>query len=484
VYSPDAFRYDTRTGKKTILTNDNPGNSFEYLIHKNVARVAVGTAKNEVFVRVRDDERSPWREVARWNAQSAEVPMIPIRFDEDGTLFVASNDGRDTMAIYKWDWPNNKLGERIAAHGRYDLQGGLIFDDAKKRLVGLFANMDRPQTVWFDPEWAQLQATVDRAIPNRINTLTREGGDRILVTSFSDRDPATWYLYDPKSKRLEELVSAFPWLRNAALSEAKFIQFDARDGLRIPAYLTLPQGKPAKDLPLVVNIHGGPFVRGEAYGYDRESQFLASRGYAVLQIDFRGSEGYGKKHATSGWKQWGQTMQTDITDGAMHLVKEGIVDKNRMCLMGGSYGGYATMQGLVNEPDLWKCGINIVGVTDLVELQTEMTSDVNRFYEDAEQFYNTKIGNRKDPKEREMLERFSPVRHAEKIKAPVLIAHGLGDERVPISHANQMRAALRKHGKEPEWVVYNDEGHGFLKEANNFDFYSRVEKFLAKHIGK
>ena len=222
------------------------------------------------------------------------------------------------------------------------------------------------------------------------------------------------------------------------MSERKFVRYPARDGLLIPAWLTIPKGSSGKNLPLVVNIHGGPFVRGHGYGFDADAQFLASRGYAVLQPEFRGSPGYGQRLFSAGLKQWGLAMQDDISDGVAWLARDGIADKGRVCLMGGSYGGYATLWGLIKEPDAYRCGVASVAVTD--------------------------------------------IHQAEKLKAPVLLAFGGSDQRVPIKHGNEFRSALDKHGKTYEWVVYSDEGHGFNKDENSFDFYRRVDAFLKKHL--
>jgi dipeptidyl aminopeptidase/acylaminoacyl peptidase len=255
--------------------------------------------------------------------------------------------------------------------------------------------------------------------------------------------------------------------------------------MEIPAWVTVPKGG-GKNLPLVVNIHGGPW--GRAYGWDTgwgrwpEAQFLASRGYVVLEPEPRGSLGFGRKHYTSSFKQWGRTMQDDLTDGALHLVREGLVDKERMCLHGGSYGGYATLQGLVKDPDLWKCGSALVAVTDLGLMQDIVYSDTAMETEFYEEDFPYMVGD--NDKDRALFDEVSPARNAAKIKAKLLLTMGSNDVRVPLAHGDAMRSAMEKAGKPIEYVVYVGEGHGYNKDENVFDQYRRLEKLLAETIGR
>ena len=482
--SRDAYRLNTKTGRKTILTFENPGYARSYIFDKEgIPRAAVGgdAGGQMQFYYTRDKADDKWTEVFRRNAVLGEPGWSPIAFDYDGTLYVSQNFNSDTTGLYKFDWATKKRGEKLAAHPRYDIRGGLVFDRVTRSLAGIRAQLDKPQTVWLDAKWTSWQTAIDGALPGTVNILSRSDGKRVLITSYSDRTPSSWYLFEPTTGKLERIASSRPWIEPAKMAAQRFLRFKARDGMEIPAYVTTPANGEGKNLPLVVLIHGGPNVRGETWGWQSQAQFLASRGYVVLQIDFRGSTGYGWKHYRAGWKQWGLSMQDDITDGALHLVSEGIVDKNRMCLMGGSYGGYATLQGLVREPELFKCGINMVGVSDLILMHDVTWSDFAGS-EGAMAGLRTRMG---DPeKDREQLIKTSPARNAEKIKAPVMIVHGAEDRRVPIIHATTMREALQKAGNEPEWIVYDDEAHGLGLEANKYDLYARVEKFLAKHIGK
>jgi dipeptidyl aminopeptidase/acylaminoacyl peptidase len=259
----------------------------------------------------------------------------------------------------------------------------------------------------------------------------------------------------------------------------KPIRYKARDGLEIPAFLTLPLGRDAKNLPLIMLVHGGPNVRGTHWQWNPEAAYLAALGYAVLEPDYRGSTGWGMKIFHAGWKQWGRSMQDDLNDGMDDLVRQGIVDARRACIMGASYGGYAVMEGLARDPDRWRCGVNYVGVTDILMMNDVTWSD----FADSDYLkygFKELVG---DPdKDAAMLKAVSPLQHASSIKAPVLMTYGGLDRRVPVVHGERMRDALEKQGTTVDWTVYPREGHGFLLESNRFDFYTRVAAFLAKYL--
>jgi len=481
----DVYRVDTRTGRRSLVTFDSPGNVLAWVPDRNgVPRAAMVDEDNgELSVHYRDGDKAPWKRLVRFHQfRNEAAAFVPVTFDYDGSLIVASRAGGDKAALYKYDIAANKLGERLVGHEDYDVEGGLIFDPRKKALVGISVNAERRQTVWFDQQWASWQKMIDQALPGAVNVLSRPvDSPLVLVTSYSDRQPGEWYLFDPAKPSLERAVAAMPWIDPKRMAERKFIRYKARDGLEIPAYLTVPQGSSGKNLPLIVDVHGGPYVRGHSWGYSAEAQYFASLGYAVLQPDFRGSVGYGWKHFTAGWKQWGLSMQDDLNDGVAHLVKEGTVDPARVCIYGASYGGYAAMIGLARDPQLWRCGINMVGVTDLDLLQTATWSDTNADWRASTQvFYDLLIGNRNS--ERERFEKTSPVRQAANIKRPVFMAYGGQDRRVPIEHGERMRNALKQAGVTHEYVVYDKEGHGFMLEQNRFDLYRRIEKFLGEQL--
>jgi dipeptidyl aminopeptidase/acylaminoacyl peptidase len=479
---PDVVRVDTRTGRRTLLTDRKPGNAINWIADRAVAvRAAITTEdenrRNSLHWRASAD--APWVLQASWPTFSNEV-ITPVGFEPDGTLLVlATHQGR--MALWRWDPAKKQLAERLIAHKDYDLTPGSVqWDAATGELQGIQIEAEKPMQVWLDDKLEAVQSAIDKALPSTLNRLTRLSSQgRFLITSRSDRQAARWHLYDPAKRTLEEVAAAAPWLKPEQFSEPRFVRYKARDGRSIPAYLTLPQRRGEGRLPLVVLVHGGPYVRGETWGFDAEAQFLASRGYAVLQADFRGSLGYGHEHYAAGKRQWGLAMQDDLNDGALWAVAEGIADRDRLAIAGASYGGYAVMMGLARDPDFWRCGVNWVGVTDL-ELLTQATWSDTAQWDGAEHFFDVHLGDVKADSER--FKQTSPLEQVGRIKRPVLMVYGARDVRVPIEHATRMEAALKARNVPSELVVYNDEGHGFLRRANRVDFYERMERFLAQHL--
>lgn len=492
--SSDVYRYDTKTGTAKLLTFDSPGNVTRWVVDRNlVPRIAVRMEERTdpskprlSTIWHRAGEGKPWEQIG--TASSSDIPggITPLAFDFDNqTLYVSSNVGQDKRAIYKYDIAGRKLGEKLVGHPLIDLQGGLIFSRKKQSLVGIRFSADQRETAWFDADLGKLQAAMDRTFPGAVNTIdyAPESERYTLIHSQSDTNPGEYYLYDSESRKLQLVARSRSWIQPELMAKRRFIKYKARDGLEIPAWITIPQGSEGKKLPLVVHVHGGPHVRayhGVAWGRWPDAQFLASRGYVVLEPEPRGSTGFGRRHYELSMKQWGLTMQDDITDGALHLVNEGLVDKSRMCLMGGSYGGYATLQGLVKDPDLWRCGVASVAVSDLELLQTVQWSDTARLSDYLETDFKRRVGD-KDV-DREQFQKTSPARHADKIKGDLMLVMGGQDVRVPIIHGTTMRDAMQRAGKPLEYVVYNDEAHGFNKHENVVDFYTRVEKFLEKNL--
>ena len=492
--SSDVYRLDTKTAKMTLLTFDSPGKVNGWVLDRNlVPRVAVRLedrkdkeSRRNFTLWHRNDANSPYEKFFESEADDSSENISPLAFDFDNkTLYVSSNVGRDKSAIYKYDVAQKKLGELVFEHPLIDISGGLLFSRSAKKLVGISYSAEKSMVKWFDPDWAGIQSQIDATFPGTINALTGGGDDfagNILIYAYSDVDPGTYHLFDREKKSVESIIKTREWLNPAIMSERKFITYKARDGMVIPAWVTIPKGSTGKNLPLVLNIHGGPRVRsyfGSQWGRP-EAQFLASRGYVVLEPEPRGSTGFGRKHDTSGFKQWGLTMQDDLTDGALHLVKEGIVDKNRMCLFGGSYGGYATLQGMVKEPDLFKCGVAVVAVSDLFLLQNVSWSDTAQLSDYLETDFKRWVGD--SVKTKEQFQLTSPALNAGKVKGPIMIAMGSDDVRVPLIHGTRMRDALEAAGKKFEYVVYTGEAHGFNKDVNVFDYWNRVQKFLGENL--
>jgi dipeptidyl aminopeptidase/acylaminoacyl peptidase len=301
--------------------------------------------------------------------------------------------------------------------------------------------------------------------------------DNVLVTSTSDRSPAVYRLFRASKNALEPIAASRPWIKSQDMAATDMVRIAARDGLDIPVYVTRPNGQKAP-APTVVLVHGGPWVRGGEWSWRADAQFLASRGYVVVEPEFRGSTGYGFKLYKAGWKQWGLAMQDDVADAAQWAIKQGYADPKRVGIAGASYGGYATLMGLVRNPELFRCGVNWVGVTDIDLMYSITWSD---FSESWKRYgMPTLIGDRE--KDSAQLAATSPIKQAEKIAQPLFMAYGSIDRRVPIDHGTQMRDALRKTNSKVEWKVYSEEGHGWLLPANNIDFWTRVEEFLDKNL--
>lgn len=480
----DVYRLNTRTGAKQLLTFDAPGGVGTWVLDRNgVPRAAVQVEKAELArLWIRPTATGPWKMVHEANLKLGDG-ITPLAFDWAGVLYVSARaPGEDKAAIFTLNLATGALGDLVAANPQYDVTEGLIFDAILKKLVGVAINGDRPSYVWLDEQWSRWNATLNATLPGRFNWLSRTTDTTsLLVRSASDKVAAEYFLFDPVNRKLEEVGATSPWLKAERMGEREFRRYESRDGISIPAYVTYPPKVERKMLPLVVDVHGGPWVRGDTWRFDDNAQFLASRGYAVLQPNFRGTTGNGWHHYRTSWKQWGKSMQDDVTDGVKHLISKGIVDPNRVCIMGASYGGYAALMGLVREPAMFKCGINYVGVTDPQLLLTVSWSDISNS-DFTKHRLAEMIG---DPdKDKELVERASPLKRAAEIKAPVLMAYGGEDYRVPLVHGERMRDALLANKVPVEWVVYREEGHGWLKEENRFDFARRVEAFLARHIGK
>jgi len=485
----DVYRLNTTSGRSELLTFDNPGETQAWVLDWNdqpLIAVSPDPNTSESVTWYRPDVKSKWEMLWKNSPDDAQDSMDAVAFDPDGkTLIVASNVGRDKYALYRYDLATRKLGELMFEHPLIDVRGGLIWNRAEKKLLGIGYNAEEYKVKWLDPKFATFQTQVDTALKGTNNVLSFNSlsdASRILIKASSATNPGGYYLYDA-SRGLEELPASRPWINKDHISPRTFMPYSARDGLKIPAWVTIPKGTDGKNLPLIVNIHGGPNARsygGDPWGRYSEAPFFANRGYVVLEPEPRASTGFGRKHLSAGYKQWGQAMQDDITDGVLFLIKQGIVDKDRVCLYGGSYGGYATLQGLIKEPAMFRCGLPWIAVTDLVQLQTETTSDSNNSRYNMTVFYDRTIGSLKT--ERAMLEKYSPVNNADKIKAPVLLVMGELDVRVPLKHGTAMRAAMDRAGVRNELVVLKGEAHGFNKQQNIVDFFTRAEKFFAENL--
>lgn len=471
------YRVDTVTARRREIDFNVPGLARDFVVDAtNLLRVVVTSndEQSKEIVWYRDAENLPWRKLIEQPTFGQRFSVLG--FDGDGkTMYVtaATNEGRD--GIYQYDFAGNKPGALIASDKTVSVNDGLVFAPDTRKLLGVRMDTEPPQTLWLDKFMARLQADIDHALPGVVNVITpREAQAPMLVYSYSSTKPGHYYLYDSAKKKLQSVFTARPWIDSKKMSEQLAYDYVARDGLPIMAYLTIPRGRQLQSLPLVVLVHGGPHTR-DNWGFDSEVQFLAGMGYAVLQPQFRGSIGFGDTHFKKAFAQWGLSMQDDLTDGVNSLVKQGVVDPKRVCIMGASYGGYAVMQGLVKNPDLYRCGVNLLGVTNLFYISSSASwGDKAGNYSK-----NTTLG---DPdKLRDQFNATSPSKHADVIKAPVFMAYGEKDWRVPMVHGEEMRDGLKKYDKVYEYMELEGEEHGMSKEETRFRVYGSIEKFLKKY---
>jgi len=474
-------RLDTVRG--TVADIETPPHAFEWIFDaKGELRVVRTDKANHAKLFGRDEGGKDWVVLGEFEHLSNDLSFSPSYIDQDGTLFVEARNGGDKVAVWTYDLAHRKLADKPwLVSLNYDLSPQYLTVHGK--LAGLRYYADAEVTQWITPDMEALQARIDKMLPttvNRLGVASRGDGHFVVVRAFSDRVPGLFFLYDVQKDKLITLGNAQPDIDTKTQARMEQVHYAARDGLDIPAWLTVPHGVERKNLPLVVMVHGGPNVRGRTWDWDPKVQFLAAHGYAVLEPEFRGSVGYGSKLFHAGWKQWGLAMQDDLADGVKWAVAQGIVDPRRVCIAGASYGGYAVLQGLVRDPDVYRCGVDWVGVTDLQLLYTADWSDTS----DAIKQYGMPklIG---DPvADAAQLRDTSPVNNVARIRAPVLMAYGGKDMRVPKEHGEHLHDALSKvPGAKVEWVLYDDEGHGWRSLDTNIDFWNRVVKFLDANIG-
>ncbi|MGC1817345.1 MAG: S9 family peptidase [Casimicrobiaceae bacterium] len=472
----DVYDLDLATGKLTLVA-ENPGDITAWgADHAGQIRYAIATdGVNNTYL-YRESGDGKFKPVLTTSFREQFAPQF---FTADNKkLYVASNIGRDKVAIVLVDPATAKEGEVVYARDDVDV-GGLVWSRERKRASYVAYQTWKDERHYLDPDARALFGGLETKLPGYevVVQSTTDDESRMIVAAVSDRTQGSRYIYDRKADTLTNLGNVTPWLPEAKLASMKPITYTTRDGLTVHGYLTLPNGVAPKKLPVVVNPHGGPWAR-DGWGFNPEVQFLASRGYAVLQMNFRGSTGYGRKFWEASFRQWGFRMQDDVTDGVQWLVNEGIADPTRICIYGGSYGGYATLAGLTRTPDLYACGVDYVGVSNLFTFM----KTIPPYWKPYLAMLHEMVG---DPeKDKALLTAGSPALNAQKIKAPLLIAQGARDPRVNKDESDQMVAALKARGIDVPYIVKDNEGHGFHNEENQFDFYEAMEKFLAKYLGK
>ncbi len=471
----DVYRLTLSTGELELIA-ENPGNVYSWMTdHDGRLRLATTVNGLNIGLLYRETEDDSFELIAENDFRDELSPQLFTYDNQD--LYVMSNLGRDKLALYRYDLAKRELAELIYEHPDVDLSHA-IRSRKRKKLTGVVYVADKIRYAFLDDWRANLQAELEALIPGqevRLAALSRDES-RALVLSSSDRSRGTYYYYETGTKKLIELADVSPWLNEMEMAGMQPVSYQSRDGLTIHGYLTLPVGVEPEGLPAVMLIHGGPVAR-DYWEFQPEVQFLANRGYAVLQPNFRGSSGYGKEFTNKGIGEWGGRMQDDITDGVQWLIGQGIADPERVAIYGGSYGGYATLAGLAFTPDLYTCGVDYVGPSNLLTFM----NTIPPYWEQQRAIMYEMVG---DPeKDRARLEATSPLFHVDSIRVPVLVAQGANDPRVKQAESDQMVKALEKRGIPVQYMVKENEGHGFANEENRFDFYRAMERFLGEHLG-
>ena len=475
----DPYRLNLNTGELTLLA-ENPGNIQGWMTdHDGKLRVAnaiVDGVNNQILYRETEDQ--PFQPVLTTNFK--ETVSFAVFTPDNKMVYALTNIGRDKTALVLMDPKTCEEKEVLYMNDKYDISD-LNYSEKKNRLTVVACEGHKDMIRhYFDKEEEEIRKKLEAQLPGYnvgVTSMSKDENIRMIYAG-NDRTYGTYYLYNVKENKLTKVADIAPWIKEEEMCAMNPITYTSRDGLTIEGYLTLPKGytmENAKNLPVVVNPHGGPWIR-DSWGYNPEVQFLASRGYAVLQMNFRASTGYGRKFTELGYKQWGQTMQNDITDGVKWLIKEGIADPKRVAIYGASYGGYATLAGVTFTPDLYACAVDYVGVSNLLSFM----NTIPPYWKPMLDMMHEMVG---DPAtDKEMMEKYSPVFHVDQIKAPLFIAQGANDPRVNKAESDQMVEALKKRGVEVEYMVKENEGHGFSNEENKFDFYRAMEKFLDKYL--
>ncbi|MFJ7375505.1 prolyl oligopeptidase family serine peptidase [Lysinibacillus capsici] len=470
----DVYKLNVKTGETTHVAK-NPGNITSWLADRNGnVRIAVASDGVEGTILYRDSEKDEFKPFIEMEAGDE---VMPLAFSKDNQyIYATSNKGRDKVEVVKYDLKGNE--EVIMSNDQVDVSGVLYSAEHDKLLYGAYIT-DKPHYQFFDENFEKLF----RKIQSKLNVHESELGindynkemTKFIVSVSSDTVYGKYYYYDSTTDELTELATLSPWLNPNELAEMHPISYKSRDGLTINGYLTLPKNKEAKDLPLIVNPHGGPWAR-DMWGFNPEVQLLANRGYAVLQVNFRSSTGYGKEFLQAGNKQWGLKIQDDITDGVQWAIDQGIADPDRIGIYGASFGGYATLAGITYTPDLYAAAVDYVGVSNIFTL----LNTIPPYWETMRNMFYERVGH--PEKDKELLTAVSPVFHADKIKTPLFVAQGANDPRVNKAESDQIVEALRARGVDVEYMLKDNEGHGFANEENRIEFYNAMVKFFDSHL--
>ncbi len=470
----DVYRIDLETGKSTLDTK-NPGDVVSWFTDPDF-RVRGAFAfgpDGSADIRIRETDKSDWKTLIHFVPEDAD--SRPFGFTADGkALWLGTNVGSDTVRLVKHDIATGKEA-LVAEDPGSDLRNVLVDKRTREVLAVAFGRM-RIEWRAIDPAAKADLDAIHKVFDGDPAVVSRDSANQTWIVAYTnDHGPVPFYGFDRKTKKATFLFTNQPALEKFTLAKMKPIEILARDGLKLPCYLTVPPGSTGKNLPLVLDVHGGPWAR-DNWGYNPEHQWLANRGYAVLSVNFRGSTGFGKKFLHAGDRQWAAAMHDDLIDAVNWAVKQEIADSKRVAIYGGSYGGYAALVGATFTPDVFACAVDIVGPSNLITL----LKSIPPYWAPIKSLFETRMGRLE---EEEFLKSRSPLFKADRIKIPLLIAQGANDPRVKQQESEQIVAALHRAGKDVEYLLFADEGHGFARPENRLKFYAAAEAFLAKHLG-
>lgn len=474
----DAYELSLATGELKLVAK-NPGNVTDWVCDTQLRVRACLTSEADASVRLLAGEFGTpppaWKELVRWDTQDS-LSSGPIAFTKDGTaLYVLDARGRDAARLVRMDISTGKT-HAITGDPHYDISSVMIDPETYTVQAVTFT---KARTEWkiLDPGIKDDFRRLSKLDRGDLVFIGRDNSDTRWTIGFvNDTGPAAYYVYDRKAKKADFLFYSRPDLRNYTLAPMEPVEFKARDGLLLHGYITFPPATDRRRLPMVLNVHGGPWAR-DTWGYDPEAQWLANRGYACLQVNYRGSTGYGKAFLNRGNKEWGGKMHDDLIDAVRWAGKKGYSDPSRIAIYGGSYGGYAALVGAAFTPDIFRCAVDIVGPSNLLTF----IRTIPPYWQTALADFYKRVGN--PDTEQDFLRSRSPLFKASGIKIPLLIAQGANDPRVNRQESEQIVAALEANGIEHEYLLFPDEGHGFAKPANRLKFYAAAEKFLARYLG-
>jgi dipeptidyl aminopeptidase/acylaminoacyl peptidase len=473
----DVWRVSLETGAATLDT-ENPGDIADWHADAQlqIRGASITTKEGGTEVRVRETVKAPWKTFLTVGPQET---IDVYEFTEDGKgLILTSSVNSDTARLVE---KNLKSGaERpLAGSDTSDVTGAIGYPVRHGVRAAMVDVSGRASWLPTEPSMkAELEA-LDAAFEGDFQVISMDDADsRWVIAETRDLGPVRFSMWDRKAKKAELIFTAQPKLEGLPLAAMTPVTIPVRDGLKLPGYLTLPVGKAPKALPMVLLVHGGPWAR-DMWGQNSTVQQYANRGYAVLQVNFRGSTGFGKKFLNAGNRQWGLAMHDDLIDSVNWAVKEGVADPKKVAIVGGSYGGYSTLAGLAFTPDTFACGVDIVGPSNLFTL----LATIPPYWAALRGLFTARVGNPDDPADQELLTKASPLFSANKIKAPLLIGQGANDPRVKTAEAEQIVAAMEKNGLPVTYVLYPDEGHGFARPENRIDFQARAEAFLGSCLG-